>query len=361
MASNGKNALHLATHSGWYRFERRAEDWVQADRALTYWQMSCVQVDPGDPKRVYIGTEHSGMFVTNDGGKDWIRANPNVPCLTMSSMLALPGKLLVGTMPAALYYTNDGSGWQELKGVRQGAAGGTFPPNPDFPARTRVLTNEKTNGGRLFAGIEVAGILVSDDDGQSWQPANDGLTDPDIHQILPSKKLPGLVVTACGEGVSRSTDRGSCRASRQWRWERKLSRIWSRGSWVVRRLRTRGQNRRGLGARQALIFSLEKKQRAFTRSAGVDNLSDHDGVIAAIVGLGNNAFDIAHDTFDDRGAIAAGLPLQICKFVRPFSGKAPRNLLLIFAQKINRKPILQSKAAVTSCPFVHADQHQRRI
>jgi photosystem II stability/assembly factor-like uncharacterized protein len=209
MASNGKNALHLATHSGWYRFERRAEDWVQADRALTYWQMSCVQVDPEDPKRVYIGTEHSGMFVTNDGGKDWIRANPNVPCLTMSSMLALPGKLLVGTMPAALYYTNDGSGWQELKGVRQGAAGGTFPPNPDFPARTRVLTNEKTNGGRLFAGIEVAGILVSDDDGQSWQTANDGLTDPDIHQILPSKKIPGLIVTACGEGVSRSTDRGN--------------------------------------------------------------------------------------------------------------------------------------------------------
>ncbi len=202
-------ALHLATHSGWYRFERRGEDWVQADRALTFWQMSCIQVDSDDPKRVYIGTEHSGMFVTNDGGKDWIRANPNVPCLTMSAMLALSGKLLVGTMPAALYCKADSAGWQELKGVRQGAAGGSFPPNPDFPARTRVLSKEKNNGGRLFAGIEVAGILVSDDDGQNWQSANDGLTDPDIHQILPSKRIPGLVVTACGEGVSRSTDRGS--------------------------------------------------------------------------------------------------------------------------------------------------------
>ncbi len=65
--------------------------------------MSCIQVDPDNSKRVYIGTEHSGMFVTDDGGKDWTRANPNVPCLTMSSMLALSGKLLVGTMPAALY------------------------------------------------------------------------------------------------------------------------------------------------------------------------------------------------------------------------------------------------------------------
>ena len=207
MSSHERNALHLATHSGWYRCERHGDDWTQVDRALTYWQMSCIQVDPDDRRRLYIGTEHSGMFVSTDGGKEWVRANPNVPCLTMSSMLALPGKLLVGTMPAALYLTSNGGGWQELKGVRQGAIGGCFPPNPDFPARTRVLARE--NDGRLFAGIEVAGILVSDDDGQTWQAANDGLTDPDIHQILPSKSKPGLVVTACGEGVSRSTDRGS--------------------------------------------------------------------------------------------------------------------------------------------------------
>jgi len=175
--------------------------------------MSCIQVDPDDPQRVYIGTEHSGMFVTQDGGKEWTRANPNVPCLTMSSMLALPGKLLVGTMPAALYATASGGGWREIEGVRQGARGGTFPPNPDFAPRTRVLTKEHKPGGRLYAGIEVGGILVSDDDGQSWQAANHGLTDPDIHQILPSQKIDGLVVAACGEGVSRSTDRGA-------RWEK---------------------------------------------------------------------------------------------------------------------------------------------
>jgi photosystem II stability/assembly factor-like uncharacterized protein len=209
MASEEKNVLHLATHSGWYRFDRRGEDWVQTDRALTFWQMSCIQVDPENRNKVYIGTEHSGMFVTDNGGKDWVRANPNVPCLTMSSMLALPGKLLVGTMPAALYSKTDGAAWQEIKGVRQGAVGGVFPPNPDFPARTRVLAQERNGGRRLFAGIEVAGILVSDDEGQSWQSANDGLTDPDLHQILPSQTIPGLVVAACGEGVARSTDHGS--------------------------------------------------------------------------------------------------------------------------------------------------------
>ena len=196
MAANEKNALHLATHSGWYRYERRGENWEQTDRALTFWQMSCIQVDPHDAKHVYAGTEHSGMFVSQDGGKDWQRAEPNVPILEMSAMLALPGKLFVGTRPAALYVQKHGNGWQEIKGIRQGAFGGTFPPNPDLAPRTRVLTTEKASGNRLYAGIEVGGILVSDDDGENWVKRNDGLTDPDLHQILSANKKPGLLV--CG-------------------------------------------------------------------------------------------------------------------------------------------------------------------
>jgi photosystem II stability/assembly factor-like uncharacterized protein len=51
-------------------------------------------------------------------------------------------------------------------------------------------------------------MLVSDDAGQRWTPATEGLNDPDVHQILPSATTKGLVVAACGEGAYRSTDRG---------------------------------------------------------------------------------------------------------------------------------------------------------
>jgi hypothetical protein len=208
LSKTGKTALHLATHSGWYRFERRGAEWAQTDRALSFWQMSCIQADPEDAQRVYAGTEHSGMFVSENGGKDWRRSEPNVPSLEMSAMLALPGKILVGTRPAALYVKSENKDWQEIKGVRQGAFGGTFPPNPELAPRTRVLMKENGSGNRMYAGIEVGGILVSDDDGTSWVKRNDGLTDPDLHQILSAKKKPGLLVAACGEGVARSTDRG---------------------------------------------------------------------------------------------------------------------------------------------------------
>src|SRR5689334_7259588 len=93
-------ALHVATQSGWYRFEPRGDDCVAVDRALTYWAATCMSVDPTNPRVVYVGTEHSGMFVSRDGGATWERLDPNVPRLTTFAMLALPGQVLVGTVPA---------------------------------------------------------------------------------------------------------------------------------------------------------------------------------------------------------------------------------------------------------------------
>jgi hypothetical protein len=206
---NGKaEALHIATYSGWYRFEQRDQQWMQTDRALTFWKMTALQVDPEDARHVYIATEHSGLFVSANGGVDWKRMKPNVPRLTTTSLLALPGMILAGTVPAALYSASNGSGWQELEGVRLGATGGSFPPSPELGARTRFLAADNETPRRLYAAIEVGGMLVSDDAGRQWIPATKGLDDPDVHQILPSAKTKGLVVAACGEGAYRSTDRG---------------------------------------------------------------------------------------------------------------------------------------------------------
>ena len=206
---NGKSeALHIATYSGWYRFEQRDQQWMQTDRALTFWKMTSLQVDPEDTRHVYIATEHSGLFVSGNGGVDWKRAKPNVPRLTTTSLLALPGTILAGTVPAALYSASNGSGWQELEGVRLGATGGSFPPSPELGARTRFLAADNETPRRLYAAIEVGGMLVSDDAGRQWILATNGLDDPDVHQILPSAKTKGLVVAACGEGAYRSTDRG---------------------------------------------------------------------------------------------------------------------------------------------------------
>jgi photosystem II stability/assembly factor-like uncharacterized protein len=201
-------ALHIATYSGWYRFEHRDERWTQVEKALTFWKLTGLQVDPLDPCHVYVATEHSGLFVSANGGAEWKRAKPNVPRLTTVSLLALPGAILAGTVPAALYSAANGAEWRELEGVRLGAVSGSFPPSPELGARTRFLAADKQTPRRLYAAIEVGGLLVSDNEGRDWAAAVTGLDDPDVHQVLPSARTKRLVVAACGEGVYRSLDRG---------------------------------------------------------------------------------------------------------------------------------------------------------
>lgn len=204
--TTSNKALHVTTLSGWYRFEQNGPEWKPAKRDLSYWALTCLSVDPETPERIYAGTEHSGLFYSEDAGSHWLRANPNVPKMMLFCVLALPGTVMVGTVPSALYKKQNG-GWQELTGVRAHSGNATFPPSPELQSRTRYITPDPADPNRLYAGIEVGGMLVSDDAGANWTPANNGLTDMDVHEILASRQTPGLVLAACGEKVFRSTNR----------------------------------------------------------------------------------------------------------------------------------------------------------
>jgi hypothetical protein len=204
--TNGKKAVHVATFSGWYRFEQNGNELVQTKRDLSYWTLTCMSVDPVDPEKIYVGTEHSGLFYTNDGGAHWHRADPQVPKMFLYSALALNGEVMVGTIPSAVYRSKNGA-WEELEGVRLHSAGANFPPSPELQSRARYLTYDPYDKNRLYAGIEVGGMVLSDDNGRSWEPCNEGLTDMDIHEILSSQHHQDMVFLACGESCFRSPDR----------------------------------------------------------------------------------------------------------------------------------------------------------
>ncbi len=207
-ATNGKKALHAATFSGWYRFEQEGKIFRQTKRDLTYWTLTCMSVDPDHPQKIYAGSEHSGLFFTENAGKNWQRAQPNTPRMMLFSALALNGSVMVGTIPSAVYRSKNG-GWEELEDVRRNSANANFPPSPELQSRARYLAYDPLAPARLYAGIEVGGMLVSDDSGHSWRPANDGLTDLDVHEVIASAANPGMVYAACGEASFRSLDRAA--------------------------------------------------------------------------------------------------------------------------------------------------------
>ena len=85
--TNGRKALHVATFSGWYRFEQDGKQFRQTKRDLTYWTLTCMSVDPDNPEKIYAGSEHSGLFYTENAGKAWKRAEPNTPKMMLFSAL----------------------------------------------------------------------------------------------------------------------------------------------------------------------------------------------------------------------------------------------------------------------------------
>src|SRR4029434_1590041 len=85
---SGANAkskgLHVATMSGWYRFETDGRAWKQVKRDLSYWTLTCLAVDPENPELIYAGTEPSGLFYSNAAGAHSPSANPHIATLTDS-------------------------------------------------------------------------------------------------------------------------------------------------------------------------------------------------------------------------------------------------------------------------------------
>src|SRR5258707_1082283 len=139
--TNGRKALHVATFSGWYRFEQDGKQFRQTKRDLTYWTLTCMSVDPDNPEKIYAGSEHSGLFYTENAGKAWKRAEPNTPKMMLFSALALNGGVMVGTIPSAVYRSKNG-GWEELGSGGKKRSGGNFSPRPQPPAPAPYLAYE---------------------------------------------------------------------------------------------------------------------------------------------------------------------------------------------------------------------------
>ena len=110
--------------------------------------------------------------------------------------------------PPFIRSTDGGDTWQELDGFRavpESSDWGFHAPTRDSHVRDlRVAPND---AGQLYGGIEVGGMVRSDDGGASWQQLP-GLND-DIHCVHLSDAQPQRVYVATARAPYRSDDRGA--------------------------------------------------------------------------------------------------------------------------------------------------------
>lgn len=145
--------------------------------------LHAVTVSQHDPRTIYVGSEPAGLYVSRDGGRHF-------------EELATVARL------------NKELGW-------------TYPI-PSIATHIRHIVVDAVNPDRLYAAVQVGGIIRSDDAGKSWTVEAEAL-DPDVHSILQHPSHPDFVYAVCGGGggevsdpehrsgrpIYRSSDRGT--------------------------------------------------------------------------------------------------------------------------------------------------------
>jgi photosystem II stability/assembly factor-like uncharacterized protein len=175
----------------------------------------------------------SGIVRSDDGGITWQSVGlDGCEVLDIAAAPADDRLLYAGTRPAALYRSRDGGAtWNQIESFA-----GAFDPDswglpvPSWPpgARAHSIVVDARNPRRCLVGIEVGGVVVTDDDGETWSTVMPG-GDPDIHVIVADPSRPQTLFASTGFGrIGRLAEQPEAEriagmfvsddGGREWRW-----------------------------------------------------------------------------------------------------------------------------------------------
>jgi len=154
-----------------------------------------------------FATTKSGLYHSTDGGDSW--TDLGVPREEVYSVLGGPKgeRLYAGTHPAHLYVSEDsGEAWRELSGFQDLPSRDSWhTPRHRDEAHVRSLGAHSEAPDHVVAGVEVGGVHVSEDRGETWTERRAGVHD-DVHHVL--VRGPDHYVASCGGGLYRTRDAG---------------------------------------------------------------------------------------------------------------------------------------------------------
>ncbi|RAL24288.1 glycosyl hydrolase [Thermoflavimicrobium daqui] len=192
---------------------------LKVQKELQGMQVTCIAVDPFCSQRLYCGTFNRGLWKSDDAGQTWEAIGD--PCLYTDSLdesgilhasitaiavsptkrIGNYGVVYVGTEPSAVFYSEDGGEtWKEFKSVRAlpSASTWSFPPRP-HTSHVRWITPDFHHENRLSVSIEFGAVIRSFDGGENWEDKKFG-GPLDVHTLLMHPTIPDRLYAACGDG-----------------------------------------------------------------------------------------------------------------------------------------------------------------
>jgi photosystem II stability/assembly factor-like uncharacterized protein len=204
----GMARLWAATGDGIARLDEHGGTWEVA-RSLQGGGAQCLAVDPADADVVFAGLRGGGVWRTRDAGESWHDcALPDADVFSLA-VSAADGAVYAGTEPSRLFRSDDdGGSWRTLDALLELPSRPTwsFPPRP-WTSHVRWIAPSPHDGELLLAGIELGGLMRSQDGGRSWQDHRPN-AQRDVHSLAWHTRAQGRAYEAGGGGAAFSRDAG---------------------------------------------------------------------------------------------------------------------------------------------------------
>ncbi len=155
------NVIFAGADSGVYRSDDRGMNWERLDPLIAGVQVFAMAVDPSNPEILFAGTTPPGVFRSGDGGRHWDRL--------------------------------------KLEPAKECAIG---------TPRVTAVEVDPRDGRVVWVGVEIDGVYRSLDGGESWSRIEEGISDPDIHDIIIRPGDKNQVVVSTPRQLFSSTDVG---------------------------------------------------------------------------------------------------------------------------------------------------------
>jgi hypothetical protein len=158
--------------------------------------------------RVLVGTRGRGAFLSVDAGATWEQVELPERDVFSVAISAADGALYAGTEPSRLFVVRDGGSWAELEALQDipSRPRWSFPPRP-WTHHVRWIAPDPHRAERLLVGIELGGLMYSDDGGATFSDHRPGAK-LDAHSLAWHSSVEGRAYQAAGDGAAWSRDGG---------------------------------------------------------------------------------------------------------------------------------------------------------
>ena len=195
--------LLVCTRDGLVRLDGTGASW-ESTALLEGTAVRCAAAGRG---RVLVGTPDGALLSTDDGAT-WRRVDLPETDVYSVAIGAADGTLFAGTEPSRLFRSPDGERWAELEALQSIPSRGTwsYPPRP-WTSHVRWIAPDPHRAERLLVGIELGGLMYSDDGGESFTDHRPG-AERDVHALVWHPRVPDRSYEAAGGGATWSRDGG---------------------------------------------------------------------------------------------------------------------------------------------------------